>query len=152
MSGAGSSPFGSSPYGIGSPPTSTGRAGTLLTDSVGAPQGSRYINPATRRWEFDSNGRPIGMPNAGHMVLMSLTTVLGSSAWDGGLPAPGGVIGSNFEATRVQEIQNVLKPLVDDGTIEIVSITVNTKSRPVLTTILWKDLISDPKRVIQTDV
>jgi hypothetical protein len=123
-----------------------------LTDYKGTPQGSRYINPQTRRWEFDSNGRALGMADAAHMVLMSLTTTLGSAAWFGGLPAPGGVIGANFEAQRKTEVQNVLKPLVDNGTIEVVSITVDVKSRPVLTTILWKDLISDPNRVIQTDV
>lgn len=143
MSGAGFAPFGTSPFGIGTPTTSSGREGTLLTDANGTAQGSRNLDARTKQWTFDSNGRTVGMENAGNLVLMYLSTVLNSSAWAGGLNSPGGVIGSNFAARRQSDIRTALKPLTDNRIIRIDRVTVDVKSRPVLTFIDWHNLLLD---------
>lgn len=141
MSGFGISPFGVAPYGLGTPSTSSSNAGSPLTDVNGAQQGSRYIHPQSRRYVFDPNGRAVGAPNVPSLVQLALSTVFGSSSMPSlGDPAPGGVIGSSFDAKRKVAITNALAALVRDKLIVVRSIDVNSKLRPVKVVITWTDL------------
>lgn len=141
MAGFGSSPLGTGPYGVGTPATSSANAGLPLADDFGASQGSKYINPRTRSYERDANGRTKGMPNVPHLVQLALLTTRGSSAMTTlGDEAPGGVIGANFVSRRQASIRQSLTRLVDDNMIEIVAIEVYADNRPVFTLVRWRDL------------
>jgi hypothetical protein len=81
------------------------------------------------------------MPHTQQLVLLAVLTKLGTSAdIDLGLAPTGGVIGNNFVAHRDAAIRSALQRLVDAKTIEIVSIDIDAKSRPVFTLIRWRDL------------
>lgn len=143
MAGAGTAPAGTSPYGYGTPATSGGLEGVPLADAARTTQGSRWINPLTRRWEFGADGRAKGMANVRHLVLMRILTLRDSAAWKGGLEAPGGVIGTNFAAKRADAIRTALADLVTQRLIAIESITVDAKARPVFTRVQWRDLTTN---------
>lgn len=141
MAGYGTAPFGTAPYGVGTPSTTAGNAGSLLNDTSGATQGSRYINPRTRQYEFDANGRFKGQQNTQSLVQLALLTVLASSSVPGlGETLPSGVIGTNFVKSRKSAISDALSDLVKAKLISIVSIDVDTTRRPVFTVIRWTDL------------
>jgi hypothetical protein len=141
VSGFGNSPLGASPYGLGTPSTAAGNAGSPLTDATGAGYGSRYINPATRQYEFDANGRIKGMPDVASMVQLVVQTTLGTSAVSTlGDSPPGGVIGRNYAQRRTQSLNDALASLVAQKLIAIVSITVDTTVRPITAVVTWRDL------------
>lgn len=132
------------PYGAGTPNTSAGNVGKVLSDGDGAQHGSRFIDSRTRGYAFDSNGRMKGMSNAKHLMLHTLLTVLDSTHVAGfGLREPGGTIGNNFERERETAIRAATSDLVKRGLVEIVSITTNRISRPVYTRVRWRDLTTN---------
>ena len=149
MSGFGIAPYGTAPYGLGTPLTAAGNEGNVLPDATGKSQGSRAINSATRRYEFDSNGRAKGQNNTQQLVQLALLTALGSSAMPRLGEAPmGGVIGANFVQRRKTSIQTALADLVNRKLVSIVSIEVDTSRRPILTLVRWRDLTSSIEQQI----
>ncbi len=147
MSGVGAFPLGVGPYGIGTPDAAPVNAGTALTDAFGAVQGSRFINPRTRQYEFDANGRIKGMPGVANLVEMAFLTVDGSSAVNGlGIAPASGVIGANFIQRRTQQIQDALAQLVKAKLIEVVSVSVDATSRPIQSVVRWRDLTTQTEQ------
>lgn len=141
MTGAGFSPAGVSPAGSGTPATTTGPSGTALTDDYGRQHGARYIDPATRRYVLDANGRYKGMPAVSQMVELAFLTLRGSSALPNlGMEKPSGVIGSNFVAKREQAVREAFQFLTRAQLAELVSVTVDTSRRPVVSIVRWRDL------------
>lgn len=141
MSGFGATPFGTGPYGLGTPATSSSNAGVPLPNELGVTQSGRYINPRTRQYEYDANGRAKGMPAVQQLVELAMLTVSGSSAMAPlGEDAPNGVIGTNFVARTTEAIERALARLVSDKLIEITSIEINTANRPIFRVVRWTDL------------
>lgn len=144
MAGFGSMPCGSGPYGINTPVTAAGNEGPVLADDLGAVQGARYINPRTRQYEFDANGRYKGMPNVRQLMLLAFLTVKGSSAVPTlGIEEPSGVIGRNFVERRRESIRQAVAPHVRARLVEILSIDIDVTNRPVFTLVRWKDLTTE---------
>lgn len=142
--------MGTAPYGLGTPATSSANAGVLLPNDKGETQGSRYINPRTRQYEYDSNGRAKGMPNVQQLVELALLTVRGTSAQtDLGVEEPSGVIGANFVERRKTSINQALSRLVTDKMIEVLSVDVDVDRRPIFTLVRWRDLTTSIERESQ---
>lgn len=81
MSGFGNQPFGSTPYSLGAPVVTDGSPGKILqAPETQQTEGSRYINPVTRDFELDENGRFRGQPNVRHLVQHAVQTLKSSSA------------------------------------------------------------------------
>jgi len=132
------------PYGVGTPNTAAGNTGKAIDDGEGSQQGSRYIDPRSRAYVINDDGRIKGMPNLRHLVLHTLMTELGSSAQPGlGLKPASGVIGRDIEFRRDSDVRNALADLVNRGLIEVVSVTVDRTSRPVLTLVRFRDLTTN---------
>lgn len=149
MAGFGIAPLGTAPYGLGTPATSSTNGGVLLPNDLGETQGSRYINPRTRRYEYDEHGRARGQHNIQHLVQMAFLTIRGTSAMtDLGDYAPDGVIGQNFVSRRKEGITQALSRLTRDKLIAIVSIDVDTRNRPVFTIVRWRDLTTEIEQEI----
>jgi hypothetical protein len=144
MSGFGSQGFGSTPYGIGSPVGSSARGGTILRDEkTGMPQGSRRLNPATRDYSIDSNGRALGANNVRALVELALATVRGSSAMVALGQTIGSIdrIGASFRYRIRDAVAGAVKHLTDRGLIEIQRTAVEDISPgKVLVRVFWRDL------------
>lgn len=81
MLGAGFAPAGTSPAGIGAPSTASAPAGSVFRDPyTGAIRTGRRIDPRTRQYVFDSNGRIEGIDTVPQLVQMAMSTEKGSSA------------------------------------------------------------------------
>ena len=141
MPGFGTTPFGSGPYGIGTPATSSTNEGKPLTDAKGVRFGSRYINPRTRQYEMNANGRYVGMSSVQQLVELAALTLIGTSAMQAlGEDAPSGVIGTNYVARTTEAIERAFARLVREKLIEINSIDIRPESRPVFRLVRWTDL------------
>lgn len=145
MAGFGVAPFGSSPYGLGTPATTAAdNSGVVLADDLGVQHGSRYINPRTRQYEYDAHGRAKGMPNVRQLAMLAFLTIEGSSAMaDLGIEEASGVIGVNFVARRKEAIQRAFARLTRDKLLTITSIEVDITRRPTFTLVRWKDLTTE---------
>ncbi len=107
MPGFGSAPFGGSPYGLGVP----GEAALPTT----SPAGSRYLNPATRDYQYDSDtGQFAQMPEIRQRVLISLTTEQGSIPTQPtfGIKRPM-KMGDSFESEMKAAVRLALQQLTD---------------------------------------
>lgn len=143
MSGAGTVAAGTAPFGVGTPVTTTGRTGNIFPDQVtGATKECRYVDPRTRTWVFDANGRACGMTVAQQMVLVAILTERGTAAWPGGLERSHGVIGADFAQQREAGVRRALQHLTDGGVIAIDAVVVDPSARPVLTSVRWRDLLN----------
>lgn len=147
MSGFGTMPFGTQPFGLGTPATAGSNAGALLPDVYGVTQGSRYIDSSIRQYTYGANGNSAGMSNTAQLVLMAVLTVAGSSAQTSlGLENPSGVIGPNFVSQQQTKITNALAALVAAKTIAVTAIDVNVTNRPVSTVVRWVDLTTSQEQ------
>ena len=73
--GAGLSPFGLSYAGYGSPATTNPLNKTILIDDFGQPGQVRLIDPVTKDYRFNSNGRIVGGNGIQQLVYLALLTV-----------------------------------------------------------------------------
>ena len=138
-SGYGDQPFGSSPYGIGTPATAK--------DEPAASAGSRYLNPDTRDYQIDPNTDQVAqMPPTRQRVLLAVMTLLSSStAIPGlGLRAPR-KIGINYVAQTKASIRAALAhltiedaPVIQIERIDVVKCGVGR----ILVTISYIDLLT----------
>jgi hypothetical protein len=146
MSGFGSQPNGSSPYGIGTPAVSSGTGGKLLRDtSTGRRMGSRRIDPFTKDYVLDENGRILGMNNTQQLVLMAVSTDKGSSAMRSLGQELRRIerITSNFARRVDTTLRACVQHIVDLGLIEVLGTRVEIV-RPGVSKarLLWRDLES----------
>jgi len=147
MAGAGLQPAGLSPAGVGTPALSAIPGGVPLRDAVN--NGSlacRFIDPSTKQYAFDANGRSLGMTETRQLVQLAVQTSKGRSAVKelGNEMFTVDKIGDSF-VQRVQNVyQNALADLVARRLIAIVSIDVtpNVNGSPTRAFVLlkWQDL------------
>lgn len=153
MSGFGSQPFGSTPYGIGQPADVDPNGGKILADEfTGESRGSRRLDPRSKDYLVDSFGRIRGMPNVQQLVLLAVSTELGSSS----------VRELGQELKKIERITNTfarraastmgaaLQPLVDQGLIEVQSVTstILANGRAAIR-VTWKELTENAEPRIE---
>jgi hypothetical protein len=107
MAGFAQMAFASTPFGLGTPAT--------LTAPPTGDSGCRYINPATRDYQQDSESLQLAqMPPLRQRVLLALMTLRRSSTavrnFGIGLPSK---IGTTFEAEMRSRVQQALRHLTE---------------------------------------
>jgi hypothetical protein len=118
--GFGSAPYGTGPYGIGTPFAVPSSAGRVLEDETGRQLSGRRINPLTRQYDYASNGRAIGQTTVYQMVQLACRTDESSSAAIdlGHRLRSIRDVGDNFERQVEAVYRHALAQLVADGLIE----------------------------------
>lgn len=152
MAGFGLQPAGSTPAGLGTPSTADVPGGALLRDTAtGKSLGSRKIDPVSRDYELDANGRIVGEHDVRHLVQMALTTLKGSSAMRVlGLNRTGlARITGDFERRVLGAVADAVSHLVSAGLIELIGVSQYRASTAgglregqVYARITWRDLTS----------
>jgi hypothetical protein len=144
VSGFGSQPFGSSPYGIGTPAVATPAGGSVLRNAqTGASEGSRFLNPATRDYAIDANGRTLGLGNVRALVEIALSTTSGTSAMQalGHTLRSIARIDNNFEYRVRDTIAASVAHLTDRSIIQLTATTIEDRGRGRrLIRVFWRDL------------
>jgi hypothetical protein len=141
--GFGSQPFGSSPYGIGTPSVATPRGGTLFRSTSGARANARRINPATKDYVLDGNGRILGMPALHQRVLLAVSTERGSSAMRSLGQSLKSIqrISDNFARRVEDDLRTAVKHLTDPRLIEVVDVQISiVKPGGAFIRFRWRDL------------
>lgn len=126
MTGAGTQPAGTSSAGLGTSDTATSPGGVFLRDiRTGASLGARKIDPNTKDYVLDANGRILGRDYVQHAVQMSLTTERGSSAVStlGHRLRTLDRITPNFERRVLALLTEAVAPLVQLGYVEVLGFT-----------------------------
>lgn len=144
MSGFGSQPFGSSPYGIGTPATAPEQGGALLRDTVtGQTRGARRIDPLARDYVLDENGRLLGVDNIKQLVQLAISTSRGSAAMRrlGQALREIDRVSPNFQRRVDQALREAVQHLVNDDLIEVVGTEVQIlRSGVAFARLRWRDL------------
>jgi hypothetical protein len=145
MSGFGSTGFGSTPYGIGTPPDTDPNGGTILSDAYsGAPQGGRSLDPVSRDYVMDPTfGRIRGMSNAQQLVLLAISTDKGSAAMAELGQQLKGIkrITNDFEQRVDGTLRGALAYLVARSMIEVKSVNVmRLGDGRAYARLVWRDL------------
>lgn len=151
ITGAGLQYAGTSSSGYGDPGSATGIAGVFLRDTLtGKSFGARRINPSTRDFEMDTNGRVLGRNYVQAAVQMCVHTVHQSSA-DGSLGHRLGSIDRirpNFERVVESILREALSPLIIRGLVEVIAFQDGRKGNgrngllpgAIYGRLLWRDL------------
>lgn len=122
MSGAGGQGAGSTGAGVGTSAGATAHGGTFLRDErTGASLGARRIDPSTRDFEIDSNGRLFGVRDVKQLVHIAVHTEHDSSAVKGFGHRLREIdrITPNFERRVLTVLTDALAPLIRTGLIEV---------------------------------
>ena len=122
MSGAGQQAAGTTSAGLGTSAAATEFGGTFLRDDkTGASFGARRIDPRTRDYVLDSNGRALGIRDVRQMVQFALHTEHNSSAVRGFGHKLRTIdrITANFEKRVLSVLTEALQPLIRAGLIEV---------------------------------
>lgn len=154
MSGAGLQGAGLTPAGFGTPATATVPGGAFLRDTkTGKSLGARKIDPNTKDYVLDSNGRLLGVDYVRHVVQMSIHTERGSAAVQemGHRLRLIDRITPNIEAQILATLTEAVQPLVDQGLIAVVGFSHfvagndanGMKRGAVYGRFLWRDLTTD---------
>jgi hypothetical protein len=134
MAGFGTSPFGTSPFGFGSVDE--------VAEPTANPFGSRFLDPATRDYRFDSSTGQLGqMPPLRQRVLLTLLTERDSSAVAGfGTQLPKKIDRTFVESVK-QMVRVALRYLTDtERVMRIDSIDVRTGGWRAEITVSYTDL------------
>lgn len=123
MSGSGIQRAGRTPAGFGTSTAANVFEGGFLRDEVtNATLGARLINPKTKAFVLDSNGRLLGMKSVRQAVLIAIHTVRNSSAVRdlGNRLTSIKRIGASFEKQVLDVLTEALRPLITAGLVEVV--------------------------------
>lgn len=123
MSGAGTQPAGTTAAGYGEPATAAVIEGAFLRDTkTGRSLGARKIDPHTKDYVLDTNGRILGVGYVKHVVQMSLHTEEGSSVVQemGHRLRSIERITPNIERQILAILTKAVQPLITQGLIEVV--------------------------------
>jgi len=126
MSGAGIQAAGASSAGFGTSTAATVQEGAFLRDTRTSKKlGARKIDPNTRDYVLDTNGRILGMNEVQHAVQMSIHTDLGSAAVQsmGQKLRTIKRITPGIEREILAILSAAVQPLVAQGLIEVVGFT-----------------------------
>ncbi len=151
MSGAGIQSAGTTPAGFGTSADAQEFGGAFLRNTRnGTSFAARKIDPRTRDYVIDANGRQLGMNQIKQAVQISVQTERGSSVVQdlGHRLATLDRITPNFERRILSILTEAVKPLVDQGLIEVIGFrgfaTGNARNGlqrgAVYGRFLWKDL------------
>lgn len=134
---AGGSPAGFIPY----TPTVTATPGTFDEAEV-VSVSSVEVDPSTRDVVVGSDGNEDGMTDAAQRVYFLTRTTLGSRANfpDDGMERPKGLDSSSTQRFVEAAFRKALKPVLDDGTIRIESVTIETDGTVCYAEVKWIDL------------
>lgn len=143
MPGFGTEPFGSAPYGLGTPATAAPIEGAIFADPVtGETHGGRLIDPKTKDYVY-KDGRAVGMGNVKQRVLLAVSTEKGSSA----MRELGHTLKriERISANILYEVRAILlaavRHIVAEGLMEVVNITVQKGGTgQVFARMQWRDL------------
>ncbi len=141
--GFGLAPLGTTPFGFGSPALADPNVGKPLTKADGSQGDARKINPVTRDYELDANGRVVGIDAVQQQVYLALVTVQTSSAVNelGQLFSSVKLITQNLTAQMTNEVRRALSKLIAAGLVELNNVTVElTIQKVALVHIEWTDL------------
>jgi hypothetical protein len=149
--GAGLAPFGTAPAGVGLPVSSPALAAAGYGLSTTGAVSSIEIDPVTRDTVFDAYGSETGMADTAQRVWMLCETVQGSRANypTSGLAKPLKAGGDDLVLVVEGLFRQALAPVVDDGSITIDSVTVETDPlRPtyVYALVEWTELRTNSKQ------
>jgi len=154
MAGVGLQGAGLTPAGFGTPAEATTPGGAFLRDEkTGKSLGARKIDPSTKDYVLDSNGRLLGVNYVRHVVQMSVHTERGSAAVQemGHRLRTLERITPNIEQQILSILTEAVQPLVDQGLIEVVGFSHFTagddrnglKRGAVYGRFRWRDLTAD---------
>lgn len=132
MSGYGSVPFGSGPYGVGTPVQGPDPGGALFADpSTGTSTGSRLIDYRTGDYVVGTDGRLVGMGDSAQLVLLAIAPL---KLAEGRItPATQGIVRRKIDAA--------LAHLVGPGRIVVRELVFDMfKAEGVLSAVRWEDL------------
>lgn len=139
MIGIGVQPTGITPTGYGSPSQSANPSQKVLLDAAaGVSTGSRRINPVTRDYVFNSDGNIEGMNNVRQLVQLAVTNAAPQLQELEKLDA-------GFEKGVLSVVTTAVAPLVAQGIIEVVGVSVRTneegglKPGQAVTVFKWRD-------------
>ena len=151
--GAGGAPAGTSAAGYGVPDSGTVNINVPLPSPItGASLTGRLIDPVTKDYVYTADGRAQGQATVPQLVLLALSTVLGSSA----IPTLGQTFsqiqekGPNFKAQLTSAVQNALAAVIKAKQVQLLSVDVQEPpSNPDagIAIVKWKDLTTG---VVQT--
>ena len=108
----------------------------------------RKIDPVTRQYDFDANGRVVGQTTAQQLVLLALSTTLGSSSMQtlGHTLQSIDVIGPDIQRQVSGILTAALQPYVTAKQIAILSISVVARTAGtsgVIASVRWRDLANN---------
>lgn len=156
MSGFGSQPAGSSPYGLGTPTTAPEDGGAIFRDpATGLSTGSRLIDSVTKDYVYDEYGRAVGMPDVQQLVLLATSTRKGSASMRelGQELAKIDRITVNTARRVDVTMREAVQHLVARGLIEIQGTTVEVVQQGrIQMSLLWRDLTGQLDADQRTDV
>lgn len=146
MSGFGDQPAGGSPYGLGTPSVQADLGGKALRVANSNKQtGSRYFDPQKKDYVIGDDGRIEGMDDVQQLVVLAVTTTLGSSSDSdlGQTLRSIDRITSNIEKRVESTLTQAVSRLVADGLIQVLGVRV-TIVRPgvVHVRFQWRNLLS----------
>lgn len=146
MAGFGISPYGTTPFGLGTPAVAATVGGKLLNDAAtGTQSGSRFLDPVTGDYVVDGFGRIKGMDDLRQLVLLRVKTTIGTST----MTTLGNTLKSIDRITnnidrRVDSILRAsLQDIVDGGLIEVTEVKVEVvRPGTVYARLRWRSLIT----------
>jgi hypothetical protein len=150
--GFGISPFGTCPYGTGTPLAAPIPSGRIFANGATGQEGSRRIHEGTGDYVFDDTGRVLGMSATRQMMLLALSTVKTSAATANLGHELRKIldIGPDFERRVRNAVESACKHLTDAGLVGLVEIRQDrftnegtTQERGVRIVVRWVDLQTD---------
>jgi hypothetical protein len=144
--GAGACPVGSSAAGYGVPDRAFAPNNAMLPGiRTGLSQSGRFIDPTTKSYAFQADGRLKGVSTVPQLVQIALSTVLGSSAV-ATLGQTFSLIaekGPDYQRRVTSAIESALANVVKQRLVQIVSVDVQLYPAAPdagVATLKWRDL------------
>jgi hypothetical protein len=146
------------PAGIGQPAPYVAPGGSVFRNvdnaSPNAQLDARKIDPVTRQYDFDANGRVVGQTTTQQLVLLAFSTVAGTSAMTtlGQTLRRIQVIGPDIVRQVTTILTAAVQPYIDQKLLAILSISVvgRTGNGPgglptggIVASVRWRDLVKN---------
>lgn len=141
MGGAGIDPAGISPGGVGVPVTNYPLVGPRYSESTIGTVSSASIDPLSRDFVFDDNGTEEAMGDTEQRVYLCVRTMAGSRIGfqTFGLNKPMSAR-SDGQNEVYEVVRQAMAPVLDDGSVELLSVEIEVDRTIVYALVVWKDL------------
>lgn len=138
--GAGLATAGTSPAGLGTPTANTQLTGNGYQVSEGGCVSSVLIEYGTKDYVYDDYGNEKPMSDAAQRVYILMRTSVDSrTGWPNFGLRPPTHINGNIQRDVQRRVRTALKPVLDDGTITLDSVDVETEGNQVVCVVWWTD-------------